>query len=63
MGRMAKKKPDRHKAKPFQLRLHPLLKAQLEKLAERNVSTMTAEIVAAIRRHLEDNKLWPPAPE
>lgn len=68
MHSMAKKqgadapKPDRHKKKPFQLRLHPLLRQQLEKLAEANASDMTAEIVIAIRKHLTDSKLWPPQP-
>lgn len=54
------KKPDQHKNKQFQLRLHTLLRRQLEKLAERNLSTMSAEATAAIRKHLTENGLWPP---
>lgn len=55
------KKPDRHVAKPFPVRLHPVIRTQLEKLVEQNVgTTITAEIVAAIRKHLADNGLWPP---
>lgn len=53
MAVMAKKKPDRHKSKPFQLRMPDFLKEQLEKLADQNYSTMTAEIIAAIKKHLE----------
>lgn len=59
---MAKKKPsgDRHKKKQTQLRLHPLLRAQLEKLVERKLTTMASEITEALRKHLEANNLWPP---
>jgi hypothetical protein len=56
---MAKKKPDRHKADPFMFRMPPRMRVQLDKLAERNVSTVTAEIIIAVRRHLELNDLWP----
>ncbi len=55
------KKTDRHVRKSFQLRLHPLLRAQLEKLGERNASKLTAEIVIAIRERLERANLWPPS--
>lgn len=49
---------------PFQMRLHKQLRGQLEKLVERNAgSTLSSEISIAIRKHLEDNKLWPPKPE
>ncbi len=49
---------------PFQMRLHRQLRTQLEKLVERNAgSTLSSEISIAIRKHLEDNKLWPPKPE
>jgi hypothetical protein len=59
-----KPKKDRHIKKPLQLRLHALLRQQLEKLAERNASTMTAEITIAVRERLEAAGLWPPpAPE
>lgn len=58
---MAKKKPnDRHQHKPLNLRLHSVLRMQLEKLCERNVSTLTAEVTIAIRQHLAANGLWPP---
>lgn len=50
----------RHIGKPFQLRLHPLLKEQLRILAERNTTKMTAEIVRAIRELLQRENLWPP---
>jgi hypothetical protein len=56
---MAKKANDRHKSQAFQLRMHPVLRTQLEKLAERKLTTLTAEVVEAIRRHLEANGLWP----
>lgn len=60
MGLMAKeRKPDRHKRKPLQLRLHPLLREQLEALAEQNASNMTAEVSIAIRERLERHGLWP----
>ena len=52
---------DRHKKKPFQIRMHPLLRQQLEALAERNASDMTQEIVTAVREHLERAGLWPPS--
>ncbi len=62
MSCMAKKKPDRHTLKPFQIRLHPVLRTQLDKLVEQNVgTTITAEIIAAIRNHLAANGLWPPS--
>lgn len=49
------------KSAPFQIRLHASLKTQLEKLAERKLTTMSAEIVEAVRKHLEGNGLWPPS--
>lgn len=55
-------KKDRHKKKPFQLRLHDLMKQGLEVLATRNGSDVTEEIRIAIRKHLADNGLWPPRP-
>lgn len=58
---MTDKKPtNRHKKKPLQMRLHDQLRAQLEILVERNASTLTAEITAAIRERLERADLWPP---
>lgn len=59
MSVMAKRKGDRHSTKPFQIRLHASLRGQLKKLAKRNLSTMTAEITAAIRKHLAGEGLWP----
>lgn len=53
-------KPDRHKKKPLQLRLHPLIRQQLQKLCAANATTMTEEITIAIRERLEAKKLWPP---
>lgn len=65
MTRMAKKrKGDRHLAKPFMIRMHPVLRKQLELLVEMNVtSTMTHEIVEAIKERLRVAGLWPPPPE
>lgn len=57
------RKRDRHKARPLQLRIHPLLRRQLEELVDRNVSTLTAEITIALREHLRANSLWPPPSE
>jgi hypothetical protein len=56
------RKKDRHKKKPLQLRLHQLIRQQLEALAERNASNLTAEITIAIRERLERASLWPPPP-
>lgn len=62
MAVMAKeKKPDRHKGKPFQLRLSALSRKGLETLAARNDSDITEEIRIAIRKHLTENGLWPHA--
>lgn len=60
MRLMADAPKDRHKKKPFQLRLHHLLRQQLEKLADLNASDLTSEISTAIRERLERYKLWPP---
>src|SRR5262245_21813138 len=54
---------DRHKKKPLQLRLHQLIRQQLEALAERNASNLTAEVTIAIRERLERAGLWPPPAE
>lgn len=54
---------DRHKTRAMQIRLHPLLRAQLEKLATQNASTLTSEVSIAIRKHLTEAGLWPPPPE
>lgn len=60
MARKAKPKSDRHKTTPFTLRLNDNLRKQLEKLADKNLTTFTAEIVLAIRERLERHNLWPP---
>ena len=66
MHGMAKKKPgpkpDGPKRIPMQLRLHPLLRQQLEKLVELNASDLTAELSIALRERLERFNLWPPKP-
>lgn len=60
MASMTEPKRDRHKTKAMQVRLHPLLRQQLERLAERNASTLTTEIATAIRERLTREGLWPP---
>ena len=60
MAIMTEPKRDRHKRKGMQLRLHPLMRQQLDLLVERNVSTLSAEIIAAIREKLAREGLWPP---
>lgn len=64
---MTKKKPPQQEVsvyEPFQMRLHRALRAGLEQLVERNAgSTLSSEISIAIRKHLEENGLWPPKPE
>lgn len=52
---------DRHKKKPFSLRLHPLLRQQLDKLVDQNASDLTEEISVAIRERLRQHGLWPPS--
>jgi hypothetical protein len=47
--------------KQTQLRLHPIVRTQLKKLAARKMTTVTAEITEAIRKHLESEGLWPPS--
>lgn len=57
MGCMAEK---RRKTKLIQIRLHPLLRQQLELQVEQNASTITVEMTAALREYLERKGLWPP---
>jgi hypothetical protein len=59
---MAKKKvsSDRHKHPPLYLRLHPAIRAQLEKLTEVNASDLSEEVRIAIRERLKSHGLWPP---
>ena len=47
-------------SEPFTFRLHDCLRAQLEKLATRNATRLSTEIIAAMREHLERNGMWPP---
>jgi predicted transcriptional regulator len=56
---MAEKKNNRHKQKPFQLRLHDQLREALDELARRNASDVSDEIRIAIRKHLAEAGLWP----
>lgn len=61
-GLMAKKKTggkDRHTKKGFQMRLHPVLRGQLERLVEMNTSSISEEVRTAIRERLERLNLWP----
>lgn len=44
----------------LQMRLPKPLHQQLRALADRNVTTLSAEVCAALRKHLFDNGLWPP---
>ena len=46
--------------KPITLRLHKLLRQQLELLVDQNASTLTSEISIALRERLERANLWPP---
>jgi hypothetical protein len=57
---MARPKKNGPKNKPFQMRLHWQLRQQLDKLVERNASTLTGEITIAIRKYLQSEGLWPP---
>jgi hypothetical protein len=54
-----KRGSDRHKP-ARQMRIHPLLAAQLDVLAERNATTAPQEAHRAIREMLEREGLWPP---
>ncbi len=56
-------KTDRHKTKPFSLRLDKQLRKQLEKLAKHEAIAITTEIVIAIRELLERKGFWPPKPD
>lgn len=67
MELMAKKKTtepgpaaDRHKKVQTQLRLHPVIRRQLDILVERRISTLAEEITEAVREHLRRHGLWPP---
>lgn len=60
MARKPRPKNDRHKTKAFTLRLNDRLRKQLETLADLNVTTVTLEVVTAIRERLLRNDLWPP---
>ena len=58
MAKSSKNK-DRHSNKGFQMRLHPLLREQLEKAVSQNASSISEEVRIAIRERLERLKLWP----
>jgi hypothetical protein len=45
--------------KPFMFRVPPAMREALESLTERNASTLTSEIVTAIRTSLTESGLWP----
>jgi uncharacterized Zn finger protein len=65
MGAMApskkpERRPENRKKLQTQLRLHPVMREQLEKLVDRNFTSLTTEITEAIRKHLQANSLWPP---
>jgi hypothetical protein len=47
----------------MQLRMPLILHAQLEEAAERNLTNVSAEIIAACRMYLTNLGLWPPNPE
>jgi hypothetical protein len=51
---------ERQRKVPFQIRLHPLLRQQLEVLANRNATDLTTEVTIAIRERLQAEGLWPP---
>jgi hypothetical protein len=53
---------DKHHKRPFQMRMHELLRQQLEVLAERNLTDLSTEVTIAIRERLERAGLWPPPP-
>lgn len=54
-----RKKPKPAARKMFPMRLRDDMRAQLELLAARNASTVTAEIVRGIVRLLTEEGLWP----
>ncbi|HTU22502.1 MAG TPA: hypothetical protein VMG10_30975 [Gemmataceae bacterium] len=60
MSNRKKKSSDRHKPST-QVRLNIRLAEQLEKLAERNATSVTQEANRAVRLLLEEAGLWPPA--
>lgn len=59
--RMGRRRGDRHKSKQLALRMPEIFRKQLELLCDRQVSTLTGEILVAIRKHLESHNLWPPS--
>jgi hypothetical protein len=54
--------PARHKRGFFVFRIPTVLRDQLEELCARNLTTLSGEVVAALRKHLAENGLWPPPP-
>jgi len=58
MDKKPKQPKDRHKWKPIQLRLPPIYKAQLEKLAKKTRRTVTEEAKIALEEYLAKFGLW-----
>lgn len=54
-------KPDPHRMPQFQLRMHQEYLDALEKLSERNRTSMTEEARRGIREYLQREGLWPPS--
>jgi len=61
-NRKRKTTVDRHKPSR-QIRLNLRLSVQVEKLADRNATSVTQEVNRAVRELLEREKLWPPSRE
>lgn len=59
MDKRKGKNKDRHTKKGFQMRLHYILRQQLDKLVEINASSISDEVRSAIRERLEKYHLWP----
>lgn len=53
-------KKDRHAKPGFQMRLHPMLRQQLDKLAEQNATNLSDVVRSAIREYLVKHAMWPP---
>ncbi len=54
------RKKDRHRGKALQLRIHPLLRQQLEAYCDSEAITLTSGITMAVREFLRQHKFWPP---
>jgi hypothetical protein len=62
MSKPTDRKNDRHKTKAFGIRLHPLIRQQLEALVEskQGITKLSDEIREALIAHLKANGFWPP---